>query len=170
MPQFARPDSTVTAGTWNPGGGATLWETVDEVSPDDNDYDSSGFADGDMMELGLSNLIDPLSSSGHIIRFRAADTQGGFGDVSVALKQGLSQIAAYDPGPLGPSITLYTYTLSGAEADSITDYNDLRLNVIGIGSSSIFVFTWAELEVPIAGSVPPPVKQRQRLAPTQRMG
>ncbi len=66
MAQFARPDSDVTVDAW---GTAPLWSKIDEVTPSDADSISSfDFPPAiHECEVGLSNVTDPTSSTGHIM-------------------------------------------------------------------------------------------------------
>ena len=72
MAQFARPDSDVTTGAWVPiGGPATLFDTMNEVVANDTDFaESDSNPTFELMEVGLSNLPDPVLSTGHILRYR----------------------------------------------------------------------------------------------------
>ena len=76
MAQFGRPISDISAGGWVPSSGGDLYAMLDEVSASDSDYiqgDSSDTA----AEVLLSTVTDPVSSSGHILRFRAQSSGGG---------------------------------------------------------------------------------------------
>lgn len=138
----ARPDSDVSAGSWTT---APLWQKIDEVVPDDASTQiSAPFATDTTCEIGLSDLVDPGASGGHVLRVRHRTTSA-FEGWTFQLWQGGSQI--FSAGIT--SDTTYAtseFTLSGAQADSITDYADLRLKFISLGSA-VFV-TWAEFEVP----------------------
>lgn len=94
---------------------------VDETIADDGDYDQTTAASSMTLALGVGT--DPGSSSGHIVRYRIKGT----GDLTVVLMQGASTIATWAHTPAPGSFTTYEQTLSGAEADSITNYADLRL-------------------------------------------
>lgn len=120
----ARPISDVSAGTWTPSTGTDLFAMIDEVSADDTDYISSTSAG--TCSLGLNSVTDPLASTGHVFKYRAwAPTTGG---LVVKLKQGTTVIATWTHATLPTSPTTYTQTLSGAEADAITDYTALRVD------------------------------------------
>lgn len=151
--QFPRPDADVSnAGGWAP---TPLWQQLDETSSDgDTTYigrvSSSSSSDG--AEVGLSDLTDPVSSAGHIIRFSARKTSSRSGDVSFDLYQGTTLIATTASLSLSTSYQTQIYTLTSGETDSITDYNDLRYRVdfvdIAGGVPGEVRVTWAELEVP----------------------
>jgi hypothetical protein len=139
MAQFARPD----ADTNNPGsftdqggGSSNIFNSIDEASPSDADYIRSPTSPASAVYVcRLSDITDPASSSGHTIRMRTAtdlDSQESI-DFTQQLRQGY--VSEGTPGTLiasqsraGVASTSWTtsaYTLSGAEADAITDYTAL---------------------------------------------
>ena len=126
MPQYARPDADVALNGWsNPS-----FSVIDEAIADDGDFTQSPLAPSNaLLEVGLSNVEDPQSSSGHVVRYRyQKDAAGGAQiDLTVRLMQGAVQIAIWSHTNIGNGFTTAAQTLSGAEADAITDYNDLRL-------------------------------------------
>lgn len=162
MAQYARPDSDVSAGSWTPSTGATLYGVIDESSASDADYmELSGSPLDFTADIGLSSVTDPASSSGHTIRWREyAEGIAAAETLAVYLYQGASLIATLRTGSVTRlAWTDRSYTLSGAEADSITDYTDLRIRFTGsftaLGTDLLRV-SWAEMEVPDA----PPFKKR----------
>lgn len=144
MPQFARPDADITDGTWlNEAASATdMFNSINEdvSSPNDSDYIQSVSAPSSAAcAFGLSNITDPVSSSGHIMRWRRGkDVVGGAQiDLTVQLRQGYTGegaqgtlINSFSDTNIPESFTTTTDTLSGAEADSITDYNDLQVRFV----------------------------------------
>jgi len=156
MAQFARPDSTVSAGGWTAVGAATLHAATDEVTPNGaTDYAEANSGDT-TMELGLSDVNDPGSSTGHTIRVTALAVGSGQPErLDISLYQGGTLIVGAFSGQNidRSAYTAYTYTLSALEADSITDYTNLRFRIavatIGGGTERLRV-TQAELEVPDA--------------------
>lgn len=149
MAQFARPDGQLAIpGFWtNATGGTTnIWQNIDESTANDLDYIKHDAATSEEYAVTLGNVSDPVSSSDHTIRLRASGDN--FKQITVRLKQGATTKAtwAFTPGALAQ----HSYTLSGAEADSITDYNDLRLSFETGGFASEVRVTWAEFEVPDA--------------------
>lgn len=164
MAQFARPDSDIAVNSFlNEFGTTTLWSSLDEVSPSDTDYVGSEFIQTQVQfECGLSDITDPASSAGHIIRFQyqIAFFNGSSSGFDVILMQGATPIAT--ASILDPSTGVWldgSLTLSGAEADAITDYSDLRLRGqftdwnLDSSMASGYV-SWLEFEVP-AASLPP---------------
>jgi len=121
--QLIRPTSDITTGAWTPSTGLTLFGVLDEVVADDADYITTTSAS--TAEVGLGSATDPLLSTGHTIRYRAKGT----GTLTVKLMQGTTTIATHVPS-ITTSFQLFTFTLSGAEADSITNYSNLRLQFI----------------------------------------
>lgn len=165
MAQFARPDSTVTAGGWGAlGGPATLWECIDETASSDTDYCrrfSSGSFSSDRMEVGLSDVTDPVSSSGHIVRYRLSKSTTGGQAISwvIELRQGAAVIATWSHADSlfgSNAIQDFAQTLSGAQADAITNYADLRFSCAAAGTSATPTrnarLIWMEFEVPDAAT------------------
>lgn len=144
MPQFARPDSTLVAGSWleDDDTSVDMHLEIDEVTRDDGDYvkseDLTGAGNTTAFAVGVSNVTDPVSSSGHTIRAALRKQGTAQMDVVVQLRQGYvnegtqgTLIATLSQTNLTTSFATYTHNLSGAEADAITDYNDLQLRVVG---------------------------------------
>jgi len=121
--QLIRPTSDISSGAWTPSTGSDLFSMLDETVADDNDYIVT--TSTSTAEVGLSSASDPAVSTGHIIRYRAKGT----GTLTVKLMQGATTIATHVP-TLTTSFQTFTFTLSGAEADSITDYSNLRLQFV----------------------------------------
>lgn len=156
MAQFPRPDSTISNTGFSSSTGGALWTTIDESTPSDVDYNTAASAN-QSFEVGLSDVSDPVSSTGHTFRFRAAYISGTTRSVTAVLKQGTTTIATYSP-TITSSFAEYTYTLTAGEADSITDYADLRWN-FNTGASAFAIesevqVSWMEFEVPNAPAPP----------------
>ncbi len=165
MAQFARPDSDVSDGTWqNQAGSQTnMYQSIDESSVDDADYIRTTMATGtESTTFGSSNVTDPVSSSGHTVRWRArvVNLVDDTINLSITLRQGGTLIATARSGAItDASFTDGSYTLSGAEADAITDYTALNFMFVKTGTNDdagIRVeVSFVELEVPdVAGSTP----------------
>jgi len=142
MPQFGRPSAdTNNPGSWtDQGGGSTnIYLTIDEVSQDDADYVRSPLApSANVYVTKYSNLEDPQSSSGHVLRTRyAKDAAGGAQiDLVAQLRQGYVSEASQGTLIVARTFTNISnvfatdaYTLSAAEADAITDYTSLYLRL-----------------------------------------
>lgn len=150
---YARPDSTTIA--FNSGSHLSM----DEVSPSDSDFaslfvDEPGGPVSDFAEVTLSNVTDPASSTGHIIRVRHRLSAEIVGTVEVRLYQGATLKATFMLNSFATTFSTESYTLSGTEADSITDYTDLKFYfsiVADSGDENItWDISWAEFEVPAA--------------------
>lgn len=158
MAQFARPDSDVSDGTWTnqASSNVNMFNVIDESSADDADYIRTANPTGtETCTFGLSDVTDPVSPSGHTVRWRAkvANRVDDTINLSIFLRQGATLIATCRTGAItDTSFTAGSYTLSGAEADAITDYTDLRLTFTKSGTNDdagINVqVSFAELEVP----------------------
>lgn len=132
---YARPDGDVSAGSWTDQTGSTanLYAVIDETSADDADYvKSSTLTSGsDTLEVSLSDINDPTTSTDHLVRYRYRRQGNSTAmTLTVSLRQGASQIASWTHTNVGTSYVTAEQTLSGAEADSITDYSDLRLRFV----------------------------------------
>ena len=121
--QLLRPTSDITAGAWTPSSGTDLFSMLDETPYDDADYILASTSTTSEVKLGVG--FDPASSTGHIIRYRAK----GNGTLTVSLYQGTTLIATHVP-TLTSGFQTFTFTLTSTEADSITNYTDLRLRFV----------------------------------------
>lgn len=180
MAQFARPNGA-SVNT----GGFTIsdWQKIDESVASDADRAFSTDGAVAELEVGLSSVTDPGVSTGHVLRFRVAQTDDGVASgtgsastLGVRLLQGTTVIWSDASTPLTGAWATRTVTLSGAEADAITDYTDLRIEfaVTGGGGSPAnrrgAGVSWAELEVPDASVTVSPGLQSRPLtaaAPTR---
>lgn len=144
MPQFARP----SADTNNPGGftdqagGSTnIYTTINESTPNDTNYIRSPTSPVNAVYVTkLSAVTTPGLTTGHVMRMRTAVDVANQQAITITqqLRQGYVSEAA--PGTLIASqtragITSTTwvtseYTLTPAEASSITDYSNLYYRFI----------------------------------------
>jgi len=122
--QTARPASDVTVGAWVPSTGSDLYAMIDEPNVDDADHIYTAFNAAES-EVALSALQDPLSSTGHTLRYRVEGN--GSSGITVTLLCGSTVIASWTHDPAPSSWTTYEQTLSSGQADAITDYSDLRV-------------------------------------------
>lgn len=148
MAQFAVPDADITDGNWLDEG-ASATNIFDGVAPntpgsigagDDSDYAESDSAPSSSpVAFGLSTIEDPASSSGHIMRWRRGKNSAGGAqiDLTVELRQGYvsegtpgTLINSFSDTDVPDSFTTTSDTLSGAEADAITDYSDLQVRFV----------------------------------------
>lgn len=142
MAQFGRPSADTSIGGYSDQGGGTtnIYTTIDEISPSDADYIRSALAPSNAPYVTkLSNLEDPQSSTGHVVRYRyAKDAAGGAQiDLTAQLRQGYvnegspgTLIKEWTHSDISETFTTAQQTLSGAEADSITDYTSLYLRFV----------------------------------------
>jgi hypothetical protein len=110
---------------------------IGETTRDDATYlETSANPSGEVGEWKFPALVDPISSSGHVVRYVLSSAGGATSSsVAVALRQGSgTTIASWTETSVPASPTLYEHTLSGAEADAITNYADLRLRVTATAS------------------------------------
>ena len=143
MAQFARPSADTVRESWDEDDGTTdaLWGRIDEVSASDADYIRSQLAPGgDAYVTALTNVTDPVSSAGHVIRYRYAKSAaaGAQQNLTAELRQGY--VSEVSLGTLiktlgthvdiSETITQNNVTLSAGEADSITDYTSLFLRFV----------------------------------------
>lgn len=150
MAQFGRPSSNVTSG-WT----ISDYTRIDEAVVDDGDFIRSTTG---TYECGLSAITDPSSAADHSFFFRArmnipyltAPT------LAVSLYEGATLIKATPPYDMSlyTSFTDFSIALSAGEANSITDYSNLRLRFVigaGVGGYSVDV-SQAYFTAPDAGS------------------
>ncbi len=153
--QYGRPIADITVGNWTT---APLWDKLDETSADgDTTYISNVTPGTETLELRFGALADPMVSSGHTIRYCLKKIAGRSTPTADAyLYQGGSMISL-NPSPevMGLAWATNEWTLSGPEADAITDYTDLRLRIdSSIPAGVSIAITWVEIEVPTAGDPP----------------
>lgn len=122
VPQLLAPISDLSSGGWTPSTGGTLYGCIDETIADASDYIISSSATS--CEVGLAVGTDPLASTGHILRY---ELLSGTGSITVTLKQGATTIASFGPHSLTGATQDFTQTLSGGQADSITNYGALSV-------------------------------------------
>lgn len=143
MPQFARPDQDTTIGTFTDQGGGTtnIYTTIDESSASDADYIRSVTSPANAVYVcRLSDVVDPVSSTGHIIRMRTSTDLDAQEVLDFTQQLRMSYAGEGAQGTLiasqsrtSVSSTTWTtssYTLSGGEADAITDYTALFFRFI----------------------------------------
>jgi len=136
MPQFARPSADTVRTGWTEDDATTdaLWAEIDETSPSDTDYIKTPTPPGaNEYETLLTTVTDPLSSTGHIMRWRRRkQPASGSSDINlvVRLMMTSTQIVSRADNTLPGTFTDTSYTLSAGEADAITNYADLRLEFV----------------------------------------
>ena len=158
---FLRPNADIETTDWTP---TPLNAELDEVSPDDatTEITSDTFNDSSStttydFEVALSNPIRPTGRETVVLKVRqwlevlvgAVTTN----NVTMELKQGaVVKATISQSGPFPGAYVTRTKTLSQAEKDSITDWDDLRVKVsfavqvTNLGDSAEAHVTWIELE------------------------
>jgi len=143
MAQFGRPSTDTTRDNWeeDDGGTTDIWDQIDEASRDDADFIRTGLTPtADVYVTKLTTLEDPLSSTGHIVRYAYGKSAAGGDQIDqvVQLRQGYvsegtpgTLIAAQTHTDVAAFPVAGTFTLSGGEADSITDYTSLYIRITG---------------------------------------
>lgn len=131
------PGLDVSVSGWTTDTGATtnLWDAINEDSASQADY-IQGVAGG-VYEAQLEIGVDPASSTGHILdleykKSAATDTI----NLQAELIQGITSLKTRTYSAIGTTYTQDNYTLSGGEADTITDYTDLRIRLTVSGTVS----------------------------------
>jgi len=148
MAQYATPNADITDGSWldEAASAVNLYDGIVPGTPgsigagDDATYIESPSAPSSAAcAFHLSDPEDPAVSTGHIMRWRRGkDSAGGSQiDLTVELRQGYvsegaqgTLINTYSDTAIPDSQTTTSDTLSGAEADAITDYSDLQIRFV----------------------------------------
>jgi hypothetical protein len=130
--QFLRPDTDAAIGSWsdNAGGGSNIYLSIDESSPSDADYIRSNvFPENSAYKARLSNppsaLVSPVT-----IRYRLAKEGTQDIDYRVRLLQGATEIAVWDSTATSTTPATISQTLTAPQIASITDWNDLFVEII----------------------------------------
>lgn len=137
MAQYGRPSADTYIGNYkDQGDGASnIYQAIDEASPSDADYiKSESGPSASPYCAALTTLEDPLSSSGHVFRYRFRKSAAGGAQINIKAQLRQGYVNEGTPGTLikeiehvdvGESWTTNPYTLSAGEADAITDYTSL---------------------------------------------
>jgi len=124
-----RPDGDITVGGFqNELGGSTLYASLDEPMPADDDYIwHEAPVVGSFCEVSLSNPGGDVPDNNHILRWRAKRLSGTLTTtMECELRQGATTIAS-DEQVLTDDYQTFEKALSAGEIASITDYTDLRV-------------------------------------------
>lgn len=151
--QFARPISDITVGLWDPSTGTTLWEMIDEATPnDDTDYITLLSSESSSCRVGLSSVTDPENLEAHTMRLRMESAATW--DISAKLINQTSGniVATWAISQSTSGWETLTRLLSEAEIGAIENYGDLSFEIsaaVLIGSDELRVSQF-EFEVPAA--------------------
>lgn len=152
--QLARPVSDESVGDWAQGGGGegfTLYSEVDEPAHDD-DTTTIETTSG-TCELGLAPLATPVARTDHFIKLRAKGSDGTGEELEVNLLQGGVTIPLLNPSILLTSGWVsYEYELAEGEAEDITDYEALSIELVGTGTGQTISVTQVFFIAPEAQS------------------
>lgn len=132
--QHARPNNDAGSFFWTPSTGTNLWSLLDETFPDDSDYIQSDVVTDipESLYLSLSPLDDPLSSTGHVLKLRFGKTEPGGDAVNMTvtlMQDDETEIATRTFEDISDVLTTHSFTLSQAEANTITNYEGLLLKL-----------------------------------------
>lgn len=133
FPAYLRPDADDIDGGWTTEGGTSdLYASIEETVPLDADFiRSSDQPANDMCKIRLSNPAGapktPMS-----VRYRAAKSADATGVMTmrVRLLQGTTEIARWDEPDLPTAFTTVERQLSNEQFASITDFNDLYVDLL----------------------------------------
>jgi hypothetical protein len=138
--QFARPTSDAHAGSWltDTGAATNLFATIDETTASDADYIRSPTDPSNApVVVKIGAITDPASSTGHIFRYRYLKSGTATIDLVAQLRQGYvsegspgTLIASASHTNISASATTAALTLTGGEADAITNYGDLYFRFV----------------------------------------
>lgn len=125
----ARPDGTISSSNTTVTGAATHHQAINETSPSDAEYVQGNTNTAATFEVSLGNITDPdyADSLRHVMRMRASRSSTANVNITIALVQGTTIKATRTETGVGATITDYSYVLTADEANTITDYTDLRL-------------------------------------------
>ena len=136
MAQFARPsaDTVRTGWTDEAAGTVDIYTGIDEVTAEDTEYIKTPTPPGaNEFETLLTTVQDPLSSANHVMRWRRRKQPAAGSaqiNLTVRLMEGATQRVTQSDTNLPGTFTDTSYTLSGGEADTISNYADLRLEFV----------------------------------------
>jgi len=144
MAQFGRPSAdTFNGDAWiedGVGDNSALFDEIDESVADDADYVQSPITPtSDAYVTKLTAVTDPMVSTGHTVRYRYGKNvaAGDQIDLTVQLRQGYvnegsqgTLIHSEVHANVAAAFVAGAFTLTGGEADTITDYSDLYLRFV----------------------------------------
>ena len=148
MAQYATPSADLVDGTWlDEGASATnLYDGIVPGTPgtigagDDATYiESVANPSNAACAFSLSTIEDPVSSTGHIMRWRRLKDAAGGGTIGLVVAVHETYISeattgtlinSFTDAALSETVATTTDTLTGGEADTITDYSDLQVRFV----------------------------------------
>lgn len=142
MAQFARPDSDALIGNYTDeaAGTTNIFNSINDVAASDATFVQSPILPvNEPYVCGLSTVVDPEVNTGHVVRYRyfKDPNPGQQIDLTVELREGYvnegtpgTEIASWSHLDIPTTPVTQAQTLSGIEADSITDYSDLFIRQV----------------------------------------
>lgn len=130
MAQYARPNSTVSAGGWTAVGAATLHEATDEITPDNDTTYALADSTDTIMELGLSSVTSPGTGT---VTFRiTADANGSTAPerISVYLYNGSTWSYLFEADTVDLDRTYTTFTDTSLTVADFSAFNTLAVRVV----------------------------------------
>jgi hypothetical protein len=100
-------DADIDIGDWTASTGSTIWDLVDETTPNDADYGQAADPAPDPVKMSLTDLPDDVTSVKALIPItRSIKTDGGDCSLQVGLTPNDTD---WDDGADNPLTTAYTY-------------------------------------------------------------
>ncbi|MGQ0771524.1 MAG: hypothetical protein ACT4NT_01945 [Nitrososphaerota archaeon] len=163
--QFSRPDEDLSKGGWTDTAGGDsdtiLYDEVNESARNDANFARSKTfvlgADSDIWTIGLQGVVDPESSSNHVVSYVFRKNTLGVSTVhtTIRLLQGGTQIGSWTDNNIGTTFTSASKTLTAGEANSITDYSNLSLEITSTYADGLVDanedVSWVQFSVPQVG-------------------
>ena len=129
--QFSAPIADISNNGWTPSTGADRYATIDEAAPPNfSDYDFSPTnPTGQSFRVKVASVNDPLTSGGHLWRYALrATAQDTLFTIKVFVNT--TELDSWTELVLaGEGDVIRFHQLSGAVADAITDYADVRVDI-----------------------------------------
>lgn len=149
------PDGDQSVGAWttDAGGGANLYQRIDEASADDVDYIRSELDPANSAYIAtLPTPADPTGRRHYVdYRYRKDAAAGKTIALTVDLMQSGTVLSTNIHTDIPDTVTAGSFTLTDAQVAAITDYPNLRLrftaNIGGAGGSRRGIVTWARLRL-----------------------
>ena len=112
------------------------FECINESARDDGDFIQTtglGTSNTDTDSFTMSDMEDPERSDSHFLKYtlRRAGVGSNPVEFDIVLRQGVTTIATFNHTGLTTTYVLYQQELTSVQADLISDYNDLEIEVIG---------------------------------------
>ena len=129
---YVVPASDIAPGGW---GTTPLWSKIDNA-PTPNDSDVIGLLIGsgpDTCDLGTTAPAVPSDKTGWVLGFRARRNTGDATSLNMRLFQGATEVKSSGNQAVTASLADYTFALSEAEAEDVTDFATTEFQLTGAG-------------------------------------